>query len=83
MDKLFKLIEETDRICAFTGAGVSTFCGIPDFRGPDGMYRDPDSARGRMVIINASPTPQDNLACLRYTGLAQFAEETIRHLAEA
>ena len=41
MDKLETLktwIGESNRIVAFTGAGVSTESGIPDFRSVDGLY---------------------------------------------
>ncbi|MCR5413818.1 MAG: NAD-dependent deacetylase [Kiritimatiellae bacterium] len=45
MEKLTALIERSRRIVALTGAGVSTLCGIPDFRGPEGLYRNPDAER--------------------------------------
>ena len=41
MDKIEILqqwLSESHRIVAFTGAGVSTESGIPDFRGVDGLY---------------------------------------------
>ena len=38
MDKLRSWIAESSRIVAFTGAGVSTESGIPDFRSVDGLY---------------------------------------------
>ncbi len=38
-------IRDAKKVVFFTGAGVSTLCGIPDFRGPNGVYRDPDAAR--------------------------------------
>lgn len=38
MCELGKLIAESKRVCVFTGAGVSTFCGIPDFRSSTGFY---------------------------------------------
>ncbi len=41
-----KLISSSQRIAALTGAGISTKAGIPDFRGPRGLYvtrqYDPD-----------------------------------------
>ena len=37
-EQLRKLIEESDNIVFFGGAGVSTESGIPDFRSVDGLY---------------------------------------------
>ncbi|MBQ7666522.1 MAG: NAD-dependent deacetylase [Kiritimatiellae bacterium] len=45
MEILIDAIKRAKTTMFFTGAGVSTLCGIPDFRGPDGVYRDPDAAR--------------------------------------
>jgi NAD-dependent deacetylase len=36
--KLTELVHEADRIVPFTGAGISTECGIPDFRSPGGLW---------------------------------------------
>eukprot|EP01125_Pyxidicula_operculata_P015677 TRINITY_DN5346_c0_g1_i1.p1 TRINITY_DN5346_c0_g1~~TRINITY_DN5346_c0_g1_i1.p1 ORF type:complete len:529 (-),score=90.75 TRINITY_DN5346_c0_g1_i1:196-1782(-) len=33
-----KLIDKAEHIVVFTGAGASTLCGIPDFRGPTGVW---------------------------------------------
>ncbi len=39
IEKLNQMIEDSERIVFFGGAGVSTESGIPDFRSVDGMYR--------------------------------------------
>ncbi len=38
-------IERAGCVAVFTGAGISTLCGIPDFRGPQGFYKQPDAER--------------------------------------
>ncbi len=38
LDKLAQLIDEAETVVAFTGAGISTESGIPDFRSPGGLW---------------------------------------------
>ena len=38
-----KWIAESERLVIFTGAGISTDSGLPDFRGPDGMWTRKDA----------------------------------------
>jgi NAD-dependent deacetylase len=38
ISRLRELIEGAEKIVPFTGAGISTECGIPDFRSPGGLW---------------------------------------------
>src|SRR6188474_676371 len=38
IDHLQELVDEARVIVPFTGAGISTECGIPDFRSPGGLW---------------------------------------------
>jgi len=41
-EEIARLIFQSQRIVVFTGAGISTESGIPDFRGPDGLWTKVD-----------------------------------------
>jgi len=43
INKIAEFIAASKRVVAFTGAGISTESGIPDFRGPQGL----DESRSR------------------------------------
>jgi hypothetical protein len=59
--KLARMLSKARRVVWFTGAGISTNSGIPDFRGPQGLWtmRDQASERAhaRVCVIDA-------IACL-------------------
>lgn len=44
IESAVSILRRADQILVFTGAGISTESGIPDFRGPDGLWTrvDPD-----------------------------------------
>lgn len=42
IDDLKKLYQTSRKTAVITGAGISTNCGIPDFRGPKGLYSRKD-----------------------------------------
>ena len=45
MNRLIEKLKQARHAAVFTGAGVSTLCGIPDFRGPQGLYKQPNAER--------------------------------------
>jgi NAD-dependent deacetylase len=46
LDRLAALLRDADQIVVLTGAGISTESGIPDFRGPQGLWtKDPTAER--------------------------------------
>jgi NAD-dependent protein deacetylase/lipoamidase len=54
IDGLARLIENADAVLPFTGAGISTECGIPDFRSPGGIW-----ARMQPIPIDAFMASQE------------------------
>ena len=87
VDEVAGWLRDARAVTVLTGAGISTDSGIPDFRGPNGLWtRNPDHEKlvtigcyladpeirrrswlmrremFRLVIVNAEPTPYDDVA---------------------
>lgn len=50
LDRLATLLREARQIVVLTGAGISTESGIPDFRGPQGLWTKDPAAEKRATI---------------------------------
>jgi NAD-dependent deacetylase len=78
-EQAIDLIRKSNRIVALSGAGISTEAGIPDFRGPGGMWENADllqqlSASG----FNRNPEGFYRASVELFTTIAH-AEPTLAH----
>ncbi len=81
-DRVVDLIINAKRIIVFTGAGVSTESGIPDFRSPGGIWDrfDPDDFTYKKFVTNPE-SRRKQWQMLREGGLTTEAKPNLAHYA--
>lgn len=84
INKVAQMIDKAGRIVVFTGAGVSTESGIPDFRSPGGLWSkfDPDDFTIEKFLSSAQ-TRKKMWKLLLEGGLMANAAPNAAHLAIA
>jgi NAD-dependent deacetylase len=84
IERLAQLIMESKKIVVFTGAGISTESGIPDFRGPGGIWSRYDPEDFTIQKFLSSPAARKNIWKISAeSGLLTEAEPNPAHHAIA
>ena len=85
LDTLRDWIDSAERIVALTGAGISTESGIPDFRGPNGVWTRNPAAEKLSTLQNYLADPEIRKASWRsrLEHPAFIAQPNAGHLALA
>lgn len=83
VNRLLALLQGSERAVAFTGAGMSTDSGIPDFRGPQGLWKHVKPIQFQDFI--ASETVRQNYwkQWFEHSGSLLSANPNAGHLAVA
>jgi NAD-dependent deacetylase len=69
------LVESAQRICVLTGAGISTDSGIPDFRGPNGIWtKNPEAEKAATIQTYVRDPAARQRAWRRYTDGGVWSE---------
>ena len=84
IERLAQLIIESKKIVIFTGAGISTESGIPDFRSPGGIWSRYDPEDFTIQKFLSGPTARRNIWKMSTeSGLLTAAEPNSAHYAIA
>jgi NAD-dependent deacetylase len=84
INRVAEMIAASKRLVVFTGAGISTESGIPDFRGPDGLWTKVDPEDFTIDrFLNSSETRKNVWYLFVEGGALLDAEPNRAHLAIA
>jgi NAD-dependent deacetylase len=84
IERLAQLIIESKKVIVFTGAGISTESGIPDFRGPGGIWSKYDPENFTIQKFLSSPAARKTIWMMSAeSGLLTEAEPNPAHYAIA
>ncbi len=81
LDRAADALAFTHSILVFTGAGISTESGIPDFRGPDGIWTKVDPAEFTIERYLSSPQTRVRSWSMWSSSPLRKAQPNLGHLA--